>query len=221
MKKKLSVVIAGIFFAACLSLNINASATCWYDICESENVEADAVIIDMYKIDSEHIEYYYYTRSGACCTYSVVFAPYLENYNTLAVGDLLKFENVKATLSYPGQLIILDDTTIEYCGNGIKMFGREFEKNLLVRLLGDESFNSSMNSSMLEELGYTVVRGDATEDDEIDMLDIVTATKAVLGKLSLSDYAECVSDMNENGQVDALDVLLIMQYVVGVVDTLE
>ncbi|MDE6005165.1 MAG: dockerin type I repeat-containing protein [Oscillospiraceae bacterium] len=218
MRKKLSVVLAGIFSIAILHLNINAFAARWYDICEAENVEANAVIVDIDRIDPEHIDYYYYMRSGSCCTRSVIFAPYLENYDTLVVGDLLKIKNVESTLSDPGELIILDDTTIEYCGNGIKMFGREFEKNLLVRLLGDESFNSSMNSSMLEELGYTVVRGDATEDDEIDMLDVVTVTKAVLGKLSLSDYAECVSDMNENGQVDALDALLIMQYVVGVVD---
>ncbi|MDE5792383.1 MAG: dockerin type I repeat-containing protein [Oscillospiraceae bacterium] len=216
MKKKLSVILAGIFFIACLPLNINASAGHWYNICEDENIGANAVVAYLEKTDTGYVEYYLYFNWTNEFVYasSGNFAPYLENNDTLIVGDLLKIEDAFVLPTYPGKLSVQDDTTIEYCGNGIELLGREFEKTLLNQVC----YEMNCYNSMMEELGYTVVRGDATEDDEIDMLDVVTVTKAVLGKLSLSDYAECVSDMNENGQVDALDALLIMQYVVGVVD---
>ena len=59
--------------------------------------------------------------------------------------------------------------------------------------------------------------GDATLDGCIDILDVITINKAILGKEELTALQIKASDINHNDVPDANDALMIMKYIVGVV----
>ena len=59
--------------------------------------------------------------------------------------------------------------------------------------------------------------GDADENGKIDILDVITLNRAILGKEKLSDQAEINADVNRSGKPDATDSLMIMKYIVGLI----
>ncbi|MBR0483839.1 MAG: dockerin type I repeat-containing protein, partial [Oscillospiraceae bacterium] len=59
--------------------------------------------------------------------------------------------------------------------------------------------------------------GDADENDEIDILDVITINKAILGKELLSEQALKNIDFNQNGKPDSDEALMIMKYIVGLI----
>ncbi|MDE6005289.1 MAG: glycoside hydrolase family 9 protein, partial [Oscillospiraceae bacterium] len=62
--------------------------------------------------------------------------------------------------------------------------------------------------------------GDVTLDGKVTIADVVMATRAVLGKESLSDQSYKNADVDLNGYVEPIDALNIMKYVVELIDTL-
>ena len=59
--------------------------------------------------------------------------------------------------------------------------------------------------------------GDVDENGTINILDVITLNKAVLGKESLSKQAEINADVDLNGTPDSTDSLTILKYIVGLV----
>lgn len=64
-------------------------------------------------------------------------------------------------------------------------------------------------------------KGDANGDTKIDILDIITINKAVLGKEKLTDEQNQAADVNENNKVDSGDALMLMKFVVGLIDSFD
>ncbi len=62
--------------------------------------------------------------------------------------------------------------------------------------------------------------GDADGSGKIDILDVITINKAILGKEKLSDKQLKAVDFNGDGKPDAGDSLILMKYIVGLIDTL-
>ncbi|MDE6657410.1 MAG: dockerin type I repeat-containing protein [Oscillospiraceae bacterium] len=71
----------------------------------------------------------------------------------------------------------------------------------------------------VEELA-SIIRGDATQDEEVSIADVVLINRVVLGKDSVQGAAEYAADVNNDGCIDANDALSVMQFVVGLVDEL-
>ena len=97
---------------------------------------------------------------------------------------------------------------------------------------GDGKRTSIANWYDLSGMGYTDVSGlgllkltgetetmlgDVDENGTINILDVITLNKAVLGKESLSKQAEINADVDLNGTPDSTDSLTILKYIVGLV----
>ncbi|MBQ4488024.1 MAG: hypothetical protein II944_01785 [Ruminobacter sp.] len=59
--------------------------------------------------------------------------------------------------------------------------------------------------------------GDVDENGTIDILDVITLNKALLGKEELSQQGVLNADVNQSGTPDSSDSLNIMKYIVGLV----
>ncbi|MBR7084299.1 MAG: hypothetical protein IKI37_03880, partial [Oscillospiraceae bacterium] len=59
--------------------------------------------------------------------------------------------------------------------------------------------------------------GDVDENGTIDILDVITLNKALLGKELLSKQGNLNADVNQSGTPDSSDSLNIMKYIVGLV----
>lgn len=62
--------------------------------------------------------------------------------------------------------------------------------------------------------------GDATGEGDINILDVITVNKAVMGKENLTDAQLKAVDFNANGKPDSEEALTILKYIVGLVTSL-
>ncbi|MBR4319255.1 MAG: dockerin type I repeat-containing protein [Oscillospiraceae bacterium] len=59
------------------------------------------------------------------------------------------------------------------------------------------------------------MKGDVSGDADVNILDVISINKAVLGKETLSQEQNQAADLDGNGKVDANDALLLLKYIVG------
>jgi hypothetical protein len=62
--------------------------------------------------------------------------------------------------------------------------------------------------------------GDVNSDNTVNILDVVTLNKVLIGKYELSDVQSSAADVNLNGTPDASDAVTIMKYVVKLISKL-
>ena len=65
------------------------------------------------------------------------------------------------------------------------------------------------------------ITGDANLDGTVDILDVITINKAVLGKETLTRHQNEFSDVNQNGVPDSSDSLAVLKYIVGLTSSLK
>ena len=63
--------------------------------------------------------------------------------------------------------------------------------------------------------------GDVDMNGKIDILDVITLNKAILGKESLSKEASALADVDGDGMPTSTDALQIMKYIVGLITEFE
>ena len=89
----------------------------------------------------------------------------------------------------------------------------------------DEDFAEidSFTAPKYAEDGETasMLLGDADESGKIDILDVITVNKAILGKEKLSKQGELNCDVNKSGKPDSGDSLMIMKFIVGLIENFE
>lgn len=61
-------------------------------------------------------------------------------------------------------------------------------------------------------------KGDATGDGEVNILDVISLNKAVMGKETLTEAQLQVVDFNQNGKPDADEALTLLKYIVGLIE---
>ena len=63
--------------------------------------------------------------------------------------------------------------------------------------------------------------GDVNLDHTINVLDVITINRAILGKDILTGMQNQTADMNQDGSIDSSDSLAILKYIVGIAETSE
>lgn len=63
--------------------------------------------------------------------------------------------------------------------------------------------------------------GDVDGNGKIDILDVITLNKAILGKETLSPEAVVLADVDGSGIPDSIDSLMIIKYIVGMIDVFD
>ncbi len=62
--------------------------------------------------------------------------------------------------------------------------------------------------------------GDVSGDGEVDIMDVITLNKFLLGSASLDDSERACADVDQNGVIDETDSLNILKYVVELIRVL-
>ena len=149
---------------------------------------------------------------------------------TLAVGDLLYVEDMRTAEVVPVDYIPYAGTyydkekrnTVAYIGHGTEVFGSAFAKVIrhelvtagITYLYDDENYNADIS-------GADIIFGDVTEDESVDIRDVILLNRAIFGKAELNNYAVLASDFNGDGMPDAEDSLILMKYIVGLITTFD
>ena len=124
--------------------------------------------------------------------------------------------------------------------NGIQIVSRSTEMNrtFYAILTADQiknfpvdenrGFGYKLFLSRLDDVNLTntseepeITPGDVTGTGNVNVLDVVLTNKAVYGKAQLSESQLKAADVNKNQKADFGDSLTMMQYIVGITDTLE
>ena len=66
-----------------------------------------------------------------------------------------------------------------------------------------------------------ILWGDADDNGEVDILDVITINKAVMGKETLSEEQIKNADVNLNGKPDANDAMTVLKLIVGMIQASE
>ena len=80
--------------------------------------------------------------------------------------------------------------------------------------------SSLVNFEMLEKV-ISLLMGDATGDNDVNILDVIVVNKAMMGKETLTEEQLKAIDFNGNGKPDAGEAQDILKYIVGLVESLS
>ena len=61
--------------------------------------------------------------------------------------------------------------------------------------------------------------GDVTQDDEVNVLDVVMSVNIILSGIAHTEEELCILDMNEDGAINVLDIILIIDIILNPADT--
>ncbi len=140
----------------------------------------------------------------------------------LKIGDLLKIDGlVSRTAIYPTQYSPLEEGTMSYLGNGIDVFGSEFEKIIRFQLVIDQTAYNYNKETTGSIYGIELIKGDVNVDDALNILDCITINKNLLAGAPLCDYAKLAGDVNGNNMIDAADSLAILKETIGLTENFE
>ncbi len=137
----------------------------------------------------------------------------------LQVGDLLKIDGdifmvePNTVIYYPGE-----EGTMSCLGNGVDIFGEEFEKVIRLQLVIDQAAYDSAAQTMYD---IELIKGDVNVDDTLNVLDCLSINKNLLAGAPLCDYARLAADINENGAPDTDDSLAILKETLGITENFE
>ena len=131
---------------------------------------------------------------------------------TLKIGDVICGTiRASAIETIP---TMYDFEEIENLGSGEAIFGKEFRKVIRHEYITNKTAVSSDDPSVSV---FDFQDGDVTEDDTLDIMDVIRVNRYLLGSRSLDCcYQEIVADVNKDGKIDSTDSLMILKEIVEI-----
>jgi hypothetical protein len=74
---------------------------------------------------------------------------------------------------------------------------------------------SEPGEELSSEHGLEIKKGDVNLDEIVDIIDVITLNKAILGSVKLSELQQTAADVNKDNQINSTDSLLILREVIG------
>ena len=90
-------------------------------------------------------------------------------------------------------------------------------ENIYITEPTEKNFTTAETGSPKNARDEAVLLGDVTEDGEIDILDVITLNKNLLGKEVLTKSQQENADVNASGLPDTDDAMKILKYIVGLI----
>ena len=146
-------------------------------------------------------------------------------------GDLLTIHNNWSTClmkTFPTAIVPVEfEEPWEYLGNGVDLFGEEFEKVIrMQQVFAHIDFYEEVSVEsvwcsfdLLKDLPY--VKGDVTVDDLLTITDCLAINKNLMAGTPLNSYATLAGDINENGMLDSADSLSILKEVLQITENFQ
>ncbi len=79
-------------------------------------------------------------------------------------------------------------------------------------------YDEAQDATDIDEMQANLTAGDVTLDGNVDILDVITLNKAILGKETLTTLQNKAADVNRDNKIDASDALEILKQVVGMTE---
>ena len=111
-----------------------------------------------------------------------------------------------------------EDAFVNFSTDADSVFLYEIDKNTIgVKI---DSNGDGTYDKLIAQTPESIT-GDANLDGTVDILDVITINKAVLGKETLTRHQNEFSDVNQNGVPDSSDALAVLKYIVGLTSSLK
>ena len=132
------------------------------------------------------------------------------DFATVQIGDIyIDTDETGAVLeTAPG---MLSTSKMELVGNGLDLFGEDFQKVIDYEYLTDQEILNKGDQAINEPL-----LGDVRNDGGLDFLDVIALNQYLLGSCTLDAYSREAADVDKNGTIDTTDSLMILKEVVEV-----
>ena len=132
------------------------------------------------------------------------------DFATVQIGDIyIGTDETGAVLeTAPG---MLSTSKMELVGNGLDLFGEDFQKVIDYEYLTDQEILNKGDQAKNEPL-----LGDVRNDGGLDILDVIALNQYLLGSCTLDAYSREAADVDKNGTIDTTDSLMILKEVVEV-----
>ena len=125
-----------------------------------------------------------------------------KKYSNISVGDYSQYTPLHGDYSTTGIENHLGNIGLEYSFNN---------QNPPEAMPLDDETAIFITTS----LGYTYTLGDVNQDDELNVLDIVTTVNFILGILNPTAYQQYAGDMNDDNDINILDVVILTNVILG------
>ena len=205
------------------------------------SVKPDFMVLGEAYIDANPTEVYGYIVCGVNewseeAIYFVFAETVQEQFGDIELkkGDLFTLNDdwsVTAFCTYPQPIAPRspgqEPFTWEYLGNGVDLFGEEFEKVIrMQQVFAHIDFYEEVSVEsvwcsfdLLKDLPY--VKGDVTVDDLLTITDCLAINKNLMAGTPLNSYATLAGDINENGMLDSADSLSILKEVLQITENFQ
>lgn len=146
----------------------------------------------------------------------------------LTVGDFITTENGPVmALEVMPEIYITNPEMLEghkfvYLGNGMDLLGEEFEKVIRLQMvIEQEYYDTVRENGLYKAFNLEYVKGDASMDDELSIVDCLVINKNLLAGSPLCDYAKFAGDVNGNNILDFEDSYSILKEVVDLTEDFQ
>ncbi len=132
------------------------------------------------------------------------------DFATVQIGDIyIDTDETGSVLETAPEM--LSTSKMELVGNGLDLFGEDFQKVIDYEYLTDQEILNKGDQAINEPL-----LGDVRNDDGLDILDVIALNQYLLGSCTLDAYSLKAADVDKNGTIDTTDSLMILKEIVEV-----
>ncbi len=158
-------------------------------------------------------------RISGCDQLKELILPSKINYNTLhiEIKDCQQLETIKVGESFS---IYTELNNLPSLKN--VYFKNEKSENVHLDVTNCDNLTIYNTEAGISQILYqfaktesVFINGDVNTDGKVDILDVITINKAILGKEILTDEQNQAADLNKNSKVDSNDALMLMKAIVG------